>query len=86
LDMDLPIFAQKVMEEAAVPQLTAVRLTRIARKLKIDYIHMPTMSETPYMRLGFHVAASYDSVSGRGGWNDLGNRDSMVTAGLAVTF
>jgi len=83
LNMDPSNFPHEVMEGAAVQRLTAVQLTTIAHKLKVDYIHMPTMSETPYMRLGFHVGASYDSVSGRGGWNDLGDRASMMSAGLA---
>jgi len=83
VNMDLPNFAHEVTEGGVAPKLTAVRLTTITRKLHIDYIHMPTMSETPYMRLGFHIGASYDSVSGRGGWNDLGDRASMMSAGLA---
>ena len=80
---DLPERTHETQGEGAVARLTAVRLNSIAQRLRLDSIHMTAMSETPYMRLGFHVAASYDSVSGRGGWNDLGNRDSMVTAGLA---
>ena len=40
------------------------------------------MPESPYLRIGFHVAASYDRKLKVGGWGDLPTRHAMKSAGL----
>ena len=40
------------------------------------------MPESPYLRIGFHVAASYDRKLKVGGWSDLPTRHAVKSAGL----
>ena len=40
------------------------------------------MPESPYLRIGFHVAASYDRNLKVGGWSDLRTRHAMKSAGF----
>ena len=40
------------------------------------------MPESPYLRIGFHVAASYDRKLKVGGWGDLPTRHAVKSAGL----
>ena len=63
-------------------RLTTTRLEPLARQLHDDRIYLATTLEFPFMRLGFHVAATYDSVGETGGWNALPTRASMRQEGL----
>jgi len=63
-------------------QITKDDLLEIAFQVENDGIYMREMPESPYLRIGFHVAASYDRKLKVGGWGDLPTRHAMKSAGL----
>mmetsp|Transcript_24987 Transcript_24987/g.65558 ORF Transcript_24987/g.65558 Transcript_24987/m.65558 type:complete len:414 (-) Transcript_24987:275-1516(-) len=63
-------------------RLTDARISDIVTQLTNDKIYMSTTPESPYLRLGFHIAASYDSVQGQGGWGELPTRATLQKEGL----
>jgi hypothetical protein len=62
--------------------LTDTRIQEIIAQVTEDKLYLSTTPESPFMRLGFHIAASYDSVSGEGGWNALPTRANLRQEGL----
>jgi len=63
-------------------QITREELKAITRMLVRDNVYLPDMPESPYLRIGFHIAASYDKELGQGGWNELPSRATMREEGL----
>ena len=49
-------------ERSSPERLTTTRLEQLARQLHDDRIYLATTPEFPFMRLGFHIAATYGSV------------------------
>ena len=70
------------VECSSPERLTTTRLEQLARQLHDDRIYLATTPESPVMRFGFHIAATYDSVGETGGWNALPTRASMRQEGL----
>jgi len=63
-------------------QITKEELKAITRMLVRDNVYLPDMPESPYLRIGFHIATSYDKKLGQGGWNELPSRSSLRDEGL----
>lgn len=63
-------------------RLDAPQLTALRDKLLLDGVYNPIWAESPYIRIGFHVAASYDPSTGAGGWGDLPGRQVLRDQGL----
>ena len=57
-------------------------LLEITAMIKNDGLYIAAMPESPYLRIGFHIAASYDRLMQEGGWNDLPTRANLRAAGL----
>ena len=70
------------VECSSPERLTTTRLEQLARQLHDDRIYLATTPESSFMWLGFHIAATYDSVGETGGWNALPARASMRQEGL----
>jgi len=69
-------------ERATRIPLTDARISEIVTQLTNDKVYMSTTPESPWLRLGFHVASSYDSVQGQGGWGELPTRATLQEEGL----
>jgi len=69
-------------ERANRIRLTDARISEIVIQLTNDKVYMSTTPESPWLRLGFHVAASYDRVQGQGGWGELPTRATLKQEGL----
>jgi len=62
--------------------LSYENLLEITGMIKNDGLYIAAMPESPYLRIGFHIAASYDRLMQEGGWNDLPTRANLRAAGL----
>jgi len=69
-------------ECGTLKQITSEELKAITRMLVRDNVYLSGMPESPYLRIGFHIAASYDKVLGKGGWNELPTRATLREEGL----
>ena len=69
------------VECSSPERLTTTRLEQLARQLHDDRIYLATTPESPFMRLGFHIAATYDSVGETGGWNALSHQSKHAPGG-----
>ena len=62
--------------------ITKEELLEITALIENDGVYIREMPESPYLRIGFHVAASFDRKLQRGGWGELPTRHAMKSAGL----
>jgi hypothetical protein len=63
-------------------EITKEELLEITALIENDGVYIREMPESPYLRIGFHVAASFDRKLQSGGWGDLPTRHAMKSAGL----
>jgi hypothetical protein len=63
-------------------QISKDELLNIRDMIKDDGLYIVEMPESPYLRIGFHIAASYDKKLQRGGWGELPSRSSLRATGL----
>jgi len=66
----------------APTRLTDERLQEVISQVTQDNLYLEETPESPYIRLGFHIAASYDRVARQGGWNSFPTRASLREEGL----
>uniref|UniRef100_A0A7S1A4W1 Plant heme peroxidase family profile domain-containing protein n=1 Tax=Noctiluca scintillans TaxID=2966 RepID=A0A7S1A4W1_NOCSC len=64
-----------------LPVLTREHVDAVRAMLLEDNIIIDKMPESPYLRIGFHIAATYDRHVG-GGWNMLWSRHELKEQGL----
>eukprot|EP00450_Noctiluca_scintillans_P001508 CAMPEP_0194482416 /NCGR_PEP_ID=MMETSP0253-20130528/4376_1 /TAXON_ID=2966 /ORGANISM="Noctiluca scintillans" /LENGTH=421 /DNA_ID=CAMNT_0039321953 /DNA_START=58 /DNA_END=1323 /DNA_ORIENTATION=+ len=70
------------VKTTAPQSLSYENLMEITAMIENDGLYIAAMPESPYLRIGFHIAASYDRLMQKGGWNELPTRATLRKAGL----